>query len=51
MTDVASSPNDEILEEHHILDPQEPPHMNISHKRKPYWTHEIIQEEERYGAP
>ena len=33
---VAPSLNDEILEERDILDPQEPPHMNISHKRKSY---------------
>ena len=34
-----------------MLEPQEPPHMNISHKRKPVWAREIIQEAERYGAP
>ena len=33
-----------------MLDPQEPPHMNISHKRNPSWSPEIIQEGERYGS-
>ena len=44
MKEVAPSPDDEIPEEHDMLDPQEPPHMNISHKRKPAWAREIIQE-------
>ena len=34
-----------------MLKPQEPPIMVIYRKRKPYWVREIIQEEERYGAP
>ena len=42
MKEVAPSPDDEILEEHDMLEPQEPPHMNISHKRKPTWAREII---------
>ena len=50
MKEVAYYPNDEILEEHHMLDPQEPLHMNISHKRNPTWAHDIIQEVERYVA-
>ena len=51
MKEIAHSPNDEISEELDMLEPQEPPHMNISHKRKPAWAHEIIQEAQRYGAP
>ena len=31
MEEVAPSPDDEIPKEHDILEPQEPPHMNISH--------------------
>ena len=31
--------------------PQEPPMMEISRKRQPSWTREIIQEAERYEAP
>ena len=50
MKEVTSSHDDEILEEHDMLEPQEPPHMNISHKRKPNWDRELIQEAERYGA-
>ena len=34
-----------------MLEPQEPPHINTSHKRKPAWAQDIIQEVERYGAP
>ena len=51
MKEFAPSLDDEIVEKHDMLEPQEPPHMNISHKRKTYWAHEIIQEAERYGAP
>ena len=51
MKEVAPYPNDEILEEHDMLQPQEPPHMNISHKRKLSWVRKIIQEAEMYGAP
>ena len=34
-----------------MLEPQEPPTMDISRKRKSAWVREIIQEAERYGAP
>ena len=51
MKEVSPSPDDEILEEHDMLEPQEPPHMNISHKRNPTWDRDIIQKVERYGAP
>ena len=34
-----------------MLEPHEPPTMDISRKRKPTWVREIIQEAERYGAP
>ena len=33
-----------------MLEPQEPPTMNISQKRKPAWVREIIQEVEKYGS-
>ena len=33
-----------------MLEPQEPPTMDISQKRKPAWVREIIQEAENYGA-
>ena len=48
--EVAPSSDDEIPKEHDMLESQEPLHMNISHKRKPAWVREIIQEVERYGA-
>ena len=34
-----------------MIEPQEPPTMDISRKRKPAWVREITQEVERYGAP
>ena len=46
-----------ILEDHEYHDmtePQEPVDTFLekdSHKRKPAWEHELIQEEKRYGAP
>ena len=33
MKEVAPSHDDDIMEEYDMLEPQEPPHMNISHKR------------------
>ena len=39
------------LEDHDMLEPQEPPTMDISRKIKPAWVREIIQEAKRYGAP
>jgi hypothetical protein len=51
MREVITSPDDEILEDHDIIESQEPPQMTISHKRKPTWTRELIQDGEKYGAP
>ena len=34
-----------------MLEPQEPPTMDISRKRKDAWVREIIQKAEKYGAP
>ena len=48
--EVAPSPDDEIMKEHDTMEPQEPHHMSISHKRNSTWAHDIIQEEERYGS-
>ena len=33
--EVVTSPNEELLEDHDIVEVQEPPHMTILHKRKP----------------
>ena len=33
--EVITSPDDELLEEHDIVEVQEPPQMTILHKRKP----------------
>ena len=42
--EVAPSHEDETLEDHDMLEPQEPPTMNMSRKRKSAWAREIIQE-------
>ena len=44
-------PDAKTPEDHVMTEPQEPPMMEISRKRKPAWAKEIIQEAERYGAP
>jgi hypothetical protein len=48
---VIASPDEEILEDHDIVEFQEPPQMTISHKRKPAWAREIIQDGEKYVIP
>jgi transposase InsO family protein len=49
--EVVTSPDEEILEDHDILEVQEPPQMTILHKRKPAWARELIQDGEKYGVP
>ena len=49
--EVKPSPKIVALEDHDMLEPQEPPTMDIYQKRKPTWVREIIQEVEKYGAP
>jgi hypothetical protein len=49
--EVITSPDEEILEDHDIVEFQEPPQMTISHKRKPAWARELIQDGEKYGVP
>jgi hypothetical protein len=44
--EVVTSPDEEILEDHDIVEVQEPPHMTILHKRKPAWARELIQDGE-----
>jgi hypothetical protein len=48
---VITSPDEEILEDHDIIESQEPPQMTISHKRNPSRARELIQYGEKYGAP
>jgi hypothetical protein len=48
--EVIASPDEEILEDHDIVEFQEPPQMTISHKRKIAWAREIIQYGEKYGV-
>jgi hypothetical protein len=48
--EVTTSPDDKIPEDHDMIESQEPPQMSISHKRKPTWARELIQDGEKYGA-
>jgi hypothetical protein len=48
--DIAS-PDEETPEDHDIKEVQEPPQMIFSHKRKPTWARELIQDGEKYGFP
>jgi hypothetical protein len=49
--EVITSPDKEILEDHDIVEVQEPPHMMILHKRKPSWARDLIQYGEKYSVP
>jgi hypothetical protein len=49
--EVITSPDEEILEDHDIVEVQEPPQMTILHKKKPAWARELIQDGEKYGVP
>jgi hypothetical protein len=49
--EVVTSPDEELLEDHDIVEVQEPPQMTIIHKRKPTWARELIQDGEKYGVP
>jgi hypothetical protein len=49
--EVVTSPDEETLEDQYIVEFQEPPQMTISHKRKPAWARELIQDGEKYGVP
>ena len=50
---IEAEPSPEIVasEDHDMLEPQEPPTIDMSRKIKLAWVREIIQEAERYGAP
>jgi hypothetical protein len=49
--EVITSPDEELLEDHDIVEVQEPPQMTFSHKRKPAWARELIQDGEKYVVP
>ena len=49
--EVTVTPDDEIPEDRDMIESQEPPQMMISHKRKPAWARELIQDGKKYGAP
>jgi hypothetical protein len=49
--EVVTSPDEELLEDHDIVEVQEPPQMMILHKRKPAWSRELIQDGEKYSVP
>jgi hypothetical protein len=48
--EVTVTLDDEIPKDHDMIKSQEPPQMTISHKRKPAWARELIQDGEKYGA-
>jgi hypothetical protein len=50
MREVIASPDEEILEDHDIVEFQEPPQMTISYKRNPAWARELFQDGEKYGV-
>jgi hypothetical protein len=44
---VVTSPDEEILEDHDIVEVQEPPQMKTLHKRNPVWARDLIQDGEK----
>jgi hypothetical protein len=46
-----ASPDEETPEDHDIKEIQEPPQMTFSHKIKPTWARNLIQDGEKYGVP
>jgi hypothetical protein len=49
--EVVVTYDDEIPEDHDIIESKEPLHMTISEKRNPSWEKELIQDVEKYVAP
>jgi hypothetical protein len=49
--EVITSRDEETPEDHDITEVQGPPQMTFSHKRKPAWARELIQDGEKYGVP
>jgi U3 small nucleolar RNA-associated protein 14 len=50
MREVIASSDEDIIEDHDIVESQETPQMTISHKRKTTWARELIQVGEKYGV-
>jgi hypothetical protein len=51
MMEVITSPDGELLEDHDIVEVQEPPQMMILHKRKSAWARDLIQDGDKYDVP
>jgi hypothetical protein len=51
LREVVTFLDEEILEDHDIVEFQEPHHMMISHKINHAWERELIQDGEKYGVP
>jgi hypothetical protein len=49
--EVTNTPDDEIPEDHDMIESQEPLQMTISHEIKPSWERDLIQDAEKYGSP
>jgi hypothetical protein len=48
--EVVTSHDEELVEDHDIVEVQEPPQMTILHKIKPAWARKLIQDGEKYGV-
>jgi transposase InsO family protein len=51
LREVVTSPDEELLEDHDIVEVQELAQMTTLHKIKPAWARELIQDGEKYGVP
>jgi hypothetical protein len=49
--ELTNTHDDDIPEDNDMIESQEPPQTTISHKRKPAWAREFIQDGEKYGSP
>jgi hypothetical protein len=49
--EIITSPDEELLEDHDIVEVQEPPQMTILHKRNLAWATKLIQDGEKYDVP
>jgi hypothetical protein len=49
--EVIASSDEETPEDNDITKVQEPPQMTFSHKRKPAWARDLIQDGEKYCVP
>jgi hypothetical protein len=51
VSEVVTSLDEELLEDHDIVEVKEPPQMVILHKRNPTWDRDLIQDGDKYDVP